>query len=204
MSAASITRDFLGAEPTWQAAGIEMEDVQPLWGGHRLVISGRGQADAQSVAADGKVTRGHLYLPAGEVRRLLALCCEHDLLATPPPTHPGLPDEAQPTITLINPAGERRGVTAWAEGMADGFAAVYKALHALARRALAVTATRTRLAELDAQLQEKGYALDRFSHQPSVVTFIEQEIAGLESQIAAHRQTLARLTTFPSAKEHTP
>jgi len=204
MKTSQITRAFLGEEAGWQAASLALEDVQPLWGGQRVSITGRGRVLAEAVSADGKEKHGYLHLPAAEAQALLALCCEQDILALPPSPRPGLPDEARPQITLTNPAGESQSVAAWAGAMDDRLAAVYTALQQLGKQALAVTATEQRLAELAAQWDEKGYALDRFSHQPHVVTQIEKEIAGLESQIAAHRQTLDRLTASPAAKKERP
>lgn len=182
------TKAFLGRGDRWRAARIELDDVQPLWGGRWVSVAGTGSCGVQIVGPAGEGARRAFVLLPEEVRRLFALCVESDILATPPPARPGLPDEARPAITLVNADGQRRQAAIWAGEMDAAFGAVYAALCALAEPPSADLAVRRRLAALNAQLEEKYHALDRFSHQPHMVAFIEQEIVDLETQIAAQQR----------------
>lgn len=182
------TQAFLGRGDRWRAARIELDDVQPLWGGRRVSVAGTGSCGVQIVGPAGAETRRAFVLLPEEVRRLFALCVENDILATPPSARPGLPDEARPAITLVNGDGQRRQAAVWAGAMDAAFRAVYVALCALAEPPPAELAARRRLAALNAQLAEKYRALDRFSHQPEIAAFIEREIADLEAQIAAQQR----------------
>ncbi len=182
------TQAFLGNKMHWRAARLELDDVHPVEGGRRVSVAGDGSASVQIVAPTGEQTRRGFILLPEETRQLFALCVENDLLATPASTRPGLPDEAQPAITLLNGEGQRRSVVVWAGEMASALQSVHAALCALADPPPAELAARRRLAALHAQLEEKYRALDRFSHQPHTVAFIEREIAELEAQIAAQQR----------------
>ncbi len=182
------TQIFLGRQARWRAARIGLDDVQPLWGGRRVSVGGTGSCSVQIVAPGGEETQRTFVLLPEETRELFDLCIKGDILETPPSARPGLPDEARPTITLVNAAGQRRQVAVWAGEMKAGFRMVYAALGALAEPPPAALAARRRLAALNAQLEEKHHALDRFGHQPHVVAFIEREIAQIEAQIAAQQR----------------
>ena len=91
MGQVNATRVFLGDEPLWSAACVELNDVQGLWGGRRIYVEG----------------------PKRVVVRLV---------------RPGIPDEARPSITLVNAAGDKRVVAKWAGVKNERFDTVYSAM----------------------------------------------------------------------------
>lgn len=195
MTTPNHTKTFLGDKNRWRAARIELDDAQPLSGGHRVSVTGAGFVTLEMVAPTGESARRAFVLLPEETRRLFALCIQHDILVPRPGGRPGLPDEARPAITLVNAAGQRRTVAAWLGEMDAAFSEVYAALRALAEPAPAELAGRRHLAGLAAQLEEKERALDRFGHQPHIVAVIEKEIASLEAQIAAQQLALSQTKT---------
>lgn len=186
------TQAFLGSKARWRAARIELDDVQPRQGGRRVRVAGTGSTFVQVVAPTGERTQRAFVLLPEETQQLFALCVELDLLATPAPSQPVAPATARPAITLVNAGGQRREVAVGAREMAAALRTVYAALHSLADPPPADLAVRRWRAALNAQLDEKYYALDRFGHQPHTVAFIEQEIAELEALIAAQGQARRR------------
>ncbi len=61
-------------------------------------------------------------------QRLLSVFLENDFVTIQPPDRPGIPDEAHPTITLTNAAGEARACSKWAGVVDDHFDQVYAAM----------------------------------------------------------------------------
>src|SRR5258707_13896197 len=128
MEPANATRTFLGDESRWSTASIELYDIQALWGGLRLYVAGPGRVIAQRVLP-GKVERRYEFeLGAGEWKRLLDLFIENDFLTIKPLERPGIPDEARPSITLVNARGDKRLVAKWAGVNDERFDSLYSAL----------------------------------------------------------------------------
>jgi hypothetical protein len=59
---------------------------------------------------------------------LLEAFVQNDFVSVKPPERSGLPDEAHPTISLTNAAGESRAVAKWAGVKDERFDAIYTAL----------------------------------------------------------------------------
>jgi hypothetical protein len=128
------TAAFLGAEAEWEKATIALNDIQGLWGGRAVTVTGTGGV---SVEQRGPVLRsGHFTarLSESETRALLQLFVEQDFLTIAIPPRPGLPDEAHPQIALTNARGAAHAVGKWARQAEARFDALYVALNALARR----------------------------------------------------------------------
>lgn len=130
------TATFLGHEYSWSKASLELQDVQPLFGGVVVRLPGWtiSQVFVTRVAPGGQQTKYQLPLGWDEKDKLCQLCVDHDFLTIQPEERNGLPDEARPTITLTNSRNDSHTVAKWA-GVADArFDAVYHALLALAER----------------------------------------------------------------------
>jgi hypothetical protein len=130
------TARFMGPAADWGQATLILHDVQPLYGGVRVELpeAGPGLAFLTRVESDGSETRYRRLLNTGQKRQLIQLCVTTDLLTTPAPERPGIPDETQVTITLRPPRrGETRMVWQWAGEMAPGFNEVYTALQNLTK-----------------------------------------------------------------------
>ena len=131
----NATSEFLGTRYLRQKATIELEDVQALFGGVRLTVTGTGKVQVEQVEKGGEVQQYRLYLRSSEVEKLWQQCIEDDLLTIEPEGRLGLPDEARPAVTLRNFRGEEHVVSKWA-GVEDArFESVYRALRTLAARA---------------------------------------------------------------------
>ena len=128
---ANATRAFLGDEPQWRAARVELDDVQGLWGGRRIAVDGAGRLVVQVVEPGMWERRFELAVGADEWRRLVARLIENDFLTIEPAERAGIPDEARPRLTLTNAAGDRRSVSKWARVKDGRFDAVYAALRRL-------------------------------------------------------------------------
>jgi len=136
MTATNQTQKFLGPESTWLGASLELYDVQGLHGGRRIFIYGTGQAVVQLVLPDRQEQRYEFELGRAEVRRLLQLCLEQNLVTIKPAERRGLPDEARPQLKLINGDQMYRTIRKWA-GVEDArFDAIYTALLDLEARAV--------------------------------------------------------------------
>lgn len=134
------TQRFLGDKTTWAQAAARLDDVQPLWGGRRVWVTGRGEVTVQVVAPGGHERQvGLLIHPAGWAA-LVQQFIDQDFLTISPAERPGRPDEARPTLTLTNPAGAQYSLSKWAGVPAPRFDVLYRAFLALAEQALAAGA----------------------------------------------------------------
>ncbi len=119
------TQVFLGDETHWPAVSIELFDVQGLWGGRRIRVRDGGQMTVQIVQPGMIEQRYELRLSPFDFRQLLSTLIENDFVTLHPAERPGIPDEARPTITVINAAGDKWTVAKWA-GVEDArFGAIY-------------------------------------------------------------------------------
>ena len=125
MEQSNLTREFLGGETQWPAVSIELSDVQGLWGGRRIRVTGDRQMIVQIVERGMIERRYELQLSPSGFRRLLNVLIENDFVTLRPTERPGIPDEPRPTITVINAAGEKRTVAKWAGVKDERFAAIY-------------------------------------------------------------------------------
>ena len=132
----NATGDFLNdSRYLRRKATIQLDDVQALYGGQRLLLKGDGRLVFTQVAPGGKESVSTYYLPAADPELIWRLCEEQDLLTIRPEERPGIPDEVRQTITLTNFRGEQYGVSKWAGVTEARFTAIMDALLALARRA---------------------------------------------------------------------
>jgi hypothetical protein len=132
------TAAFLIHEYSWNKASLELNDVQPLFGGVVVLLPGwtHSQALVSRIAPDGTETKYRLPLKwtEGEKQQLIRLCVEQDFLTIQPEERPAIPDEARPSLTLRNSKRESHTVAKWA-GVADArFDAIYQAMLTLAER----------------------------------------------------------------------
>jgi hypothetical protein len=127
------TELFLGERPSWPTATLILDDVQALWGGQRLVVNGDGTAVLTTVAPGGAPQINQFSLSEDTIQRLLQLCVDVDLVTIVTPERLGVPDEARPTLTLVNGNGRQHTIAKWANDKAERFDAIYAALLQLAQ-----------------------------------------------------------------------
>jgi hypothetical protein len=135
------TAKFLGDPARWVDARLRFSDVHGLWGGRVVFAAGDGRVVVQSVSPAQHEARHALTAPPAEVRALLALCAEHDLLAVTGAARPILPDEVYAALTLVNAAGEARTAGCWGADAPAGFDRLLAGLAQLEARAQAAPAT---------------------------------------------------------------
>jgi hypothetical protein len=133
MKQVNATRAFLGDEPQWSVARVELYDVEGLWGGRRIYAEGSQRLVVQLVQPGRLERRYELSLGDGELKQLLDVFVENDFLTIKPFERPGIPDEARPRIALENAAGDKWVVAKWAGVRDRRFEAVYSALTQLER-----------------------------------------------------------------------
>ena len=129
------TAVFLGSQFYWGNAQIRLEDVQPLYGGVRLWVASWGNPSVHRVAASGDVKRYKVPFNREEKLDLIQLFAEQDFLTIAPPERAGIPDEARPSITLINHKRETHTVSKWAGVQDARFDVIYDALLTVIERA---------------------------------------------------------------------
>ena len=116
---------LIAVKAQWPAVSIELYDVQGLWGGRRIRVRGDGQLIVQIIGHGLIEQRYELTLSPSGFQQLLKALIENDFLTLHPEERPGIPDEAGPTITVINAAGEKWAVAKWAGVKDERFAAIY-------------------------------------------------------------------------------
>jgi hypothetical protein len=131
MDRSNATYSFLGSEPLWAAAYLELYDIHGLWGGRRIHVAGSGQVVMQLVQPGMIERRYQFKLDAAEWKQLLVFLVENDFLTVQPIGRLGVPDEARPSITLVNAKGEQLVVAKWAGVNEPRFDAIYSALRRL-------------------------------------------------------------------------
>lgn len=117
MTIRNQTAQFLGDNHA--LASIVLNDVQALYGGHTLSVSGSGQVMAAQIKPGGQTTNGSLQLTPAQTAALFQLVIDHDFLTMRISERPGSPDEARPQITLSNTTGQQRTISKW-HGVANG------------------------------------------------------------------------------------
>lgn len=132
----NATAAFLGSESDWKAARVELDDVQALWGGRRIVLDGTGRVNVQVIEREMHEQRYELEIDRAEIVDILQRFVDNDFLAIRPSDRPGIPDEARPKITLKNASGQATSVAKWA-GVKDArFDALYARLLQVEKLAL--------------------------------------------------------------------
>lgn len=111
------TKIFLGNNKTWDNVKIILSDVQGLFGGRNIYILGTGKTVVQTVSPGQGGLQEKRYtfnINKTEVNSLIEKFIENDFLTIKTSDRPGIPDEARPTITIINEKGNRFSVSKWA------------------------------------------------------------------------------------------
>lgn len=130
----NATARFLGPETGWSACHLELHDVHGLWGGTAVYVEGSGRCAVESVDRGQHERRFTLKLDPQEVTDLLRLCIASDLVGLRIKDRPGVPDEARPTIVLLEPSGRAHAVAKWSNDKVPGFDRVYAALRGLEKK----------------------------------------------------------------------
>ncbi len=124
----NATQIFLGDESGWSAASIELHDVQGLWGGHIIRVTGARRVTVQIIPTTRIERRAEFELDVADWQQLMQVLIENDFVTIQPLERPGLPDEGWPRLTLINAVGEQHVVSKWAGVVDQRFGVVYSAL----------------------------------------------------------------------------
>lgn len=134
------TKEFLGDESTWDKIQIELKDVQGLYGGRNMFISGSGEVVVEIVKPNPpKSLLTHKYqfmLSDSEINRLINMFIEKDFLTIIVSNRKGIPDESKPEIKLKNANGEGHSVAIWAGDLEENkrFADIYQELLMIEKR----------------------------------------------------------------------
>jgi hypothetical protein len=131
----NATEAFLGEPEHWTRVRVELHDVHGLWGGQACFVWGTGRVVAQLAAVTQHEDRYAVTVPPGDIVRLVMALIETDFITLTFPARSLLPDEASPTITVINPAGQSARVSKPARDVHPGFDLVYQHLRQLVERA---------------------------------------------------------------------
>jgi hypothetical protein len=137
----NLTALFLGDESTWDDVQFSVWSIHPLWGGYTYSVTGRGTALIGEVERGAQHQRRYeLTIDPAEVRAILRLIVEHDLLATQIPHRTSfLPDEILINLSLSK---DRRlfSLIVWAHDPPQpGVKAVLEAVFALKRHIEGIT-----------------------------------------------------------------
>src|ERR1041385_7965660 len=128
MNSVYATQTFLGDESQRGVASVELVDIQGLWGGRRILVSGSRKVLVQRVLRGQLEKRYEFELSIDEWNRLLDLFVEYDFLTISPAERPGIPDEAHPSISLMNVGGDKWTVSKWAGVTDERFDSLYATL----------------------------------------------------------------------------
>ncbi len=123
--------------PPDSLASVALYDVQGLYGGRNLYLTGEGTLLVSTVTPGLREQRHRLQLPAADVAALERLLFDaHPIGAIAIPERMGVPDEARPALRVTTRAGAEREVAKWANDVHEDFDALYRALLALETRAV--------------------------------------------------------------------
>jgi hypothetical protein len=141
--------------------GIELEDVQPLYGGVRVRLpTWTGSfVFVTWVDAGGAETKYRLGLGMGEKEDLCQSLVDQDFLTIRLEERPGQPDEARPRLTLTNRQHKSHTVAKWAGVADERFDALHESLLELAARTAGQSPIKPRLRAWQKGLFLTGLAL---------------------------------------------
>ena len=143
----NATQQFIGLnESGWNQYKIELSDIQPLFGGRRILIDGgSGYLFLQTVRPCKQGLEQKIYtfwLAKDELNKIIGAFFENDFLALNDTAKKGMPDQATPKIILENFMGKMHSVWNWAPPVQsadssadDRFHAIYGTLLRLETRA---------------------------------------------------------------------
>jgi hypothetical protein len=139
-SSLNATGQFIGVnESGWNQVKIELSDIQPLFGGRRILIDGGScYLFLQTVrpCKQGLEQKNYtLFLEKDEMEKIIGAFIENDFLSLRDTEKKGVPDQATPTIILENFKGKVHSVWNWAPPVRSGdgsnddrFHAIYSTL----------------------------------------------------------------------------
>ncbi len=116
------TGAFLGDRSRWVHTRVELDDVQGLFGGRNVLVTGTGTVLVQVVSPGTKgleekryarVTTGTPDRVPPDVEELLEQAVRRDFVTIRSDDRPGIPDEARMRIVLTNGDGESREAAFW-------------------------------------------------------------------------------------------
>lgn len=129
----SSTLDFLDDPPDWNSVQVELHDIQPIFGGRDIWVSGTGMALVRSMRGREEIYR--VALEQKDIERLIAAFLKNDFLSLTIPNQTAPPDHGRPGIVLINGSGQQHSLSSWAPPIPGGdreairrFQAVYRQL----------------------------------------------------------------------------
>ncbi len=131
------TQTFLGDPTAWPFAHCRLFDIQGLWGGRAIYIWGNGHSLTRIVSPTKREQRHVLTLNPAQLTQVWETFIANDFLALEIAPRPGIPDEAHPDITLVNPFGQAHSFGKWAGQIVEPFDRIYAQLLALAQQAAA-------------------------------------------------------------------
>ena len=135
------TQIFLGNDR--DDVKIALIDVQGLWGGRNIFILGSGKIFVQVVYREPKKSgslspllekRYVLSLADDEIRKLINVFIENDFITINLKDRPGIPDEAMPTIILVNGKGQMYKISKWESDKDIRFDTIYQEILLLETR----------------------------------------------------------------------
>jgi hypothetical protein len=114
---------------------LELADVQALWGGRRITVSGDGTAVIEIVTRDDRSQQHTLTLSQTQVHHIFQLCIDNDFVTIQIEERMGIPDETRPCLTLVNTRKDSCAICKWARMQNGRFDAIYTVLLALEQEA---------------------------------------------------------------------
>lgn len=132
----NATQQFIGLnESGWNQYKIELSDIQPLFGGRRILIDGgSGYLFLQTVrpCKQGLEQKNYTFwLEKDELEKIIAAFIENDFLSLSDTEKKGVPDQATPTIILENFMGKVHSVWNWAPPVKSGDGTVDVRFHTI-------------------------------------------------------------------------
>ncbi|MBI2624277.1 hypothetical protein HYW67_02170 [Candidatus Parcubacteria bacterium] len=129
------TKKFLGDDALRRSIQMQLYDIHGLWGGVNAFVSGSGEAFLEIVdlVISGS-KRYYLRLTDVELQSLTSSFTENNFLTISVSNRAGIPDEARPTIALVNATGQTHQIAKWEGDKNERFEKVYKSLLALSEK----------------------------------------------------------------------
>jgi len=131
------TAQFLGPYSTKTI--IELRDIQGIFGGRDVIINGSGIATIEAVYVDPKAgglshNKYAVQICKCDVENFLNTAIANDFVNIKIPERLGVPDEARPTIIIINSSGNKHSVCKWANDSDLRFDPLYTELLSIEKK----------------------------------------------------------------------
>jgi len=134
------TEKFLGDESKWEDIKIELKDIQGLFGGRNISISGKGETivEIAMLGLEGLDTKTYnLLLSELEIKEIINTFIKNDFITIIAEERSGIPDEARPKIILTNAEGNQYKIAVWGNDLQenDRFLNIYQELLLIEKKA---------------------------------------------------------------------